>query len=152
MVIPQKYPTNRQNIDAENESILAYHYPVESTNIEFLGVFMKRNDSFAQIKQPQNPTSTKWKTSQKPRFKELLEKFTSKVAEVPHVARVEYEKKSDEELNIWVLTEDRDMELRKQIYEAEKEMIIDFSDINCNFRVIPDPTKTSPNTTTIYQK
>lgn len=152
MVRLQNYPANRQDRNTEKRSILAYHYPIEATDIEFYGVFMKRNDSLAKIRQPQTPTSTEWKTSQKPRFKVLLEEFISKVSQISHVARVEYEKKSDKELNIWILTEERDMKLRKQIYDAEIEIMDKFSDINCNFRVIPDPTKSSSNTTTIYQK
>lgn len=151
-MIPQRYPASQQNRDTEKKPILAYNYPVEGTDIEFYGVFMKRNDSLAKIRRPQSPTSTEWKTSQKPRFEVLLEQFVSKVSQVPHIARVEYEKRSDKDLNIWIITEERNMELRKQIYEAEKEIMIEFSDINCNFRVIPDPTKTSPNTTTIYPK
>jgi len=148
----RKFPINRQSRDTDKQAFLAYHYPIENTDIEFYGVFMEKSNSLTKVRRPERPTSTEWKTSQKPKFKKLLEKFVSGVSQVPHVARIEYKKTGEKELNIWVLTEERNFELRDQIYDVEIEIMKEFSDFNFNVRVIPDPTKTSQDTKTIYNK
>ncbi len=89
----QKYPIASRNSDSEKRPLLAYHYSVGDTTIKFYGMLIKRRDSQRRVKQPQKPTSTEWKTTKGSRIKELLERFVSKVSKVPHIARVEYEKK-----------------------------------------------------------
>lgn len=151
----ERYALTPQNRDTEKEVLVRYHYlmKIGGTDMEHFGIIAKREDSSPQVRQPEIPTSsTEWKTSQTAKVDNLLKQFNSKVSRIPHVFRIVYEQKGEKELKIWILTEERNLELRDQIYDAQIEIMEEFSDFDCHFHVIPNPDKSFPNTQELYSK